>query len=492
VIASLLLAFALLPPAPVPADDDTLVVGTLTDPVSLEPHRTTDQVGVQIVATVCETLVRLRPGSLRPEGALATTWATLDQRTWTFTLREGVRFHDGTPFDADAVVGNLEHLARERAFEGRAERIGPHVVQITLEHPNAALLSTLSQPFFSLQSPRHLDDPEYDLPVGTGPFQVARVRPGRIELEAYSGYWRGAPRLRRLVFRRFASAAALIGGLLEGEIDVSSAIDQGCVERLRAREEISLDSQTGLNVCYLALNNERPPFYDPRARLAVARALDRKQIVGAVLQGHGEPAHTLLPPSLFTADLRARQLVLDQEGARRLLARVGQPDELETTLTVSAAPRAYLPEPRLLAELIREALAGIGLKVWIREVETWSEHVGLTSRGEYDMALLGWQADSMDPNDFLTILLDSNSIGTTNRSRYRSEAMDGLLRRARMESATTARGSLYRSAQDLFQEEMPFVPLYHASVFTARRRGVEGLVIGPTGVLRFDRVWKTR
>jgi peptide/nickel transport system substrate-binding protein len=492
VIGSLLLAVALPLPVQAPVRQDTLVVGTLTEPVSLEPHRTTDFVGVQIVATVCETLVRLRPGSLRPEGALATTWATLDQREWTFTLREGVRFHDGTPFDADAVVGNLEHFARERAFEGRAERIGPHVVQVTLERPNAALLSTLSQPFLSIQSPRYLEGPGSDLPVGTGPFRLARNRPGRVELEAYPDYWGGAPRLRRIVFRRFETAAALIQGLLGGQVDVSSAIDQGRVQELREREEITLDSETGLNLCYLALNNERHPFYDPRARLALARALDRKGIVGAVLQGHGEPAHAPLPPSLSGADVRTRQLVLDREGARRLLTRVGEPDGFLTTLTVSAAPRAYLPEPRLLAELVREALTRIGVEVQIREVESWSEHVGLTSRGEYDMALLGWQADTLDPNDFLTALLDSGSIGTTNRCRYRSEEMDGLLKRARMESAPSIRNALYRRAQALFQEEMPFVPLYHASVFTARRRGVEGLVISPTGILRFDRLWKTQ
>ncbi len=490
-IASLLLAFALLPPAPAPAREDTLVVGTLADPVSLEPHRATDLVGAEIVASICETLVRLRPGSLRPEGVLATTWATLDQRSWTFTLREGVRFHDGTVFDADAVVGNLEHLARERAFEGRAERIGPHVVQITLEQPNAALLSTLSQPFFSIQSPRFLEGPGSDLAVGTGPFRMARTLPGQVELEAYERYWRGAPRLRRLVFRRYETADALIQGLLTGEVDVSSAIDQGRVEELRAREEITLDSQTGLNLCYLALNNERPPFHDPRARLALARAVDRKGIIGTVLEGHGEPAHGPLPPSLSATDLRTRQLVLDRDGARRLLARAGQPDGFRTTLTVSAAPRAYLPEPRLVAELVREALARVGVEVRIREVESWAEHVGITSRGEYDMALLGWQADTLDPNDFLTVLLDSDSIDTTNRCRYRSEEMDLLLKRARMERAPSIRSALYRRARALFQEEMPFVPLYHASVFTARRRGVEGLVIGPTGILRYDRVWKT-
>lgn len=473
------------------SNTDTLVVGTLTEPVSLEPHRATDLVGSEIVASVCQTLVRLQPGTLRPEGVLATTWATLDQRSWTLTLREGVRFHDGTLFDADAVVGNVEHLARERTFSGRAERIGPYVVQITLDQPNAALLSTLSQPFFSIQSPRRLEGPGSDMPVGTGPFRLVRSAPGLVELEAFDRYWEGPPRLRRLVYRRFEDADALVEGLRTGTVDVSKAIDQGRVEELRAEPDITLDSQTGLNVSFVALNNERPPFDDPRVRLAVAQALDRAGIVARVLDGHGEPANSPLPPALAT-DLRGRQLVMDREGSEGLLSRAGLPDGFRTTLSVSAAPRSYLPEPIRLAEMVQLDLIRIGLEVVVQEVSTWADHVGLTAEGDFDMALLGWQADTLDPNDFLTVLLDSGSIGTTNRSRYRSPEMDSLLKRARMESAPRMRLALYGQAQALFEEDMPFVPLYHASVFTARRREVEGLVVGPTGGLRYEQAWKSR
>ena len=489
--AGLLLTAALLLAPAGEGRTDTLVVGTLAEPVSLEPHQATDLVGAEIVARVCETLVRLRAGSLQPEGALATTWATRDQRTWTFTLREGVVFHDGTPFDADAVVGNVEHLARERAFSGQAERIGPHVVQITLDRANAALLSTLSQPFFAIQSPARLEGPGSELPVGTGPFRLVRARRGRVELEAFPEYWGGAPRLRRVEFLHLPDGETLTRGLLTGEVDVSSAIEQGRVAELRTRPEISLDSHTGLNLGYLALNDEKFPFYDPRIRRALARALDRSRIVAEVLDGYGTPADSPLPPSLADADVRARSRVLDRDGARRLLDRTEQAGGFETSLTVSLAPRAYLPRPLALARLIQEDLAQVGVTVHIREVPTWPEHVALTARGDYEMAILGWQADSLDPNDFLTALLDSDSIGTTNRSRYRSEAMDSLLRRARMESAPRARMGLYREAQALFQEEMPFVPLYHASVFIAQRREVNGLIIGATGFLRFDKAWKT-
>jgi len=486
--AAALGALVLIAVAAAPAD--TLVVATLADPVHVEPHRATDLVGAEIVASVCETLVRQRAGSLQPEAALATTWATRDQRVWTFTLRQGVSFHDGTPFDADAVVGNLEHLQRERAFRGQATRIGPHVVEIALDRPNAALLSTLSQPFFGVQSPRRLTGAGSELPVGTGPYRLARIRPGLVELAAFAEYWGGPPRLAAVHFRRFPGDEALVEALVSGEADVSSAIDHADVARLRDHEGISLDSRSGLNLAYLGLNNERAPFDDVRVRQAIARAVDRPGLVRDVLDGHGSPASTPLPPSILPPDIRTRQIVHDRDVARRLLDRASLPERFETVLSFPRAPRPYLPNPGKVGERLRQELLEIGVVVRLHEVASWSDHVSLTSRGEFEMALLGWQADTLDPNDFLTLLLDSRSVGDTNRSRFRHEGMDRLLKQARMESAARTRAALYRRVQDLFQREMPFVPLYHASAFTARRREVRGLVIGPTGILRFEKAWK--
>ncbi|HZM53110.1 MAG TPA: ABC transporter substrate-binding protein, partial [Vicinamibacteria bacterium] len=201
-IAALAVATALL------SAPDTLVVGTLADPVSLDPHRATDLAAAAIVSNVCETLVRWRPDGSRPEPALATTWATTDGRRWTFTLRSGVRFHDGAPLDADAVIANLQAITRARGLAAHAERIGPFVVGITLDQPNAALLATLSQPFFSLVSPRALSA-ERPTAIGTGPFVLASARPGLVELRANPDYWGGAPRLARVTFQRAPDAATL-------------------------------------------------------------------------------------------------------------------------------------------------------------------------------------------------------------------------------------------------------------------------------------------
>jgi ABC-type transport system substrate-binding protein len=465
-----------------------LVVGTLADPAGLEPHRATDVVGAEIVANVCETLVRLRPGTSRVEGLLATSWATRDQRVWTFTLRDGVVFHDGSPLDAEAVVANFEHLRRERAFAARAERVGRLVLQVSLERANAALLPTLSQPFFSIQSPRRLGAGE-ETPVGTGPFRFVSARPGEVVLHAEPGYWGGPPRLGRVVFRRFADESALVKALLAGTVDVTAAVGPRQVSALRAQPRLTLDSQTGLNLVYLAVNNERPPFDDPRVRHALSRAIDRAALV-RLAGGHAEPARGALPPAVPGHAPPARDLLLDRDSARRLLAAAGVAPGTPVELTVSRAPRPYLSEPLRLAMQVQHDLGEAGLDVRLRELPTWAEQVAATASGAFELALLGWQADTPDPNDFLTALVDGASVGTTNRSRYRSDDMDALLKRARMEPSPRGRLALYRQAQELFQRDMPFVPLLHSSVFTARRREVHGLVAGPTGILRYDKAWK--
>ncbi len=482
-IAFLPLALLLAAPPPL----DTLVVGVLADPVTLAPHQATDLVGSAIVGNVCETLVRYHPDGHRPEAVLATTWATVDRRTWTFTLRQGVRFHDGAPFDADAVVANLEDLRRERSFPGKAQRIGPHIVEVTLDQPSAALLATLSQPYFCIESPRR--DP-HDGPVGTGPFRFVARSPGQVELADHPGYWGGAPRLHHLVFRRFADDEALVTALVAGTVDVTSAVGQARVSHLREHAEVTLDSRTGLNLAFLSVNNERPPLSDPRVRQALARSIDREALVHEFMGGHAEPARNPLPPLLPGYDTHTKPLRFDRAAARRLLAEAGFPAGFSTSLLAVASPRAYLPSPLRLAERIRDDLAAVGIKATLKEAPSWAEYVDRATRGDYDLCLLGWQADTTDPNDFLSALLASEAIGTTNRSRFRSRAMDAILKRARMGSDLGERLAAYREAQDLFQSEMPWVPLYHASVFTAYRRGVRGLLTGPTGVTRFDKAWK--
>jgi peptide/nickel transport system substrate-binding protein len=465
-------------------------VGTLADPVTLDPHRATDLVSAAVITNVCEPLVRYRADGARPEGVLAVGWATRDMRTWTFTLRNGVRFHDGTPLDAAAVVANLDDLRRERAFTARAQAVGPAVVAVTLDKPSAALLATLSQPYFCMQSPRELRERRRGQLSGTGPFRLQAVRRGEVELTADRGHWAGAPRLARVVFRNVGSEEALVRALLAGEIDVTPSVGQQRVNELRGAEQVTLDSKTGLNIAFVSLNNERKPLADVRVRQAIAHAIDRRALIEDILGGHAEPARNPLPPSIWGFASRTKELSFDPAAARALLASAGLPQGFETTLLAVNAPRPYLPAPLPLAARVRDDLARVGIRARVREAASWSDYLARAGRGEYDLALLGWQADTVDPNDFLSALLGSEFVGSTNRSRYRSEAMDALLAQGRRGRDDRERAVRYREVQELFQRDMPWIPLYHVSVFTAYRKNVRGLLSGPTGIPRYDKTWK--
>ena len=272
------------------------------------------------------------------------------------------------------MVANIEEIGRERGFPGRAERVGPLVVAIVLERPSAALLATLSQPVFSLQSPRSLGPAAW--PVGTGPFRLSASRPGLVQLEANDHYWGGAPRLRHLVFRRLASEDALAEALRSGDVDLSSALSRDRIARLKGDPDLTVDATTGLNVAFLSINNERPVLSDPRVRHALAHAVDRPALVAGILGGHGEAARNPLPPSLWGYGTQTKVLTLDRRAARELLSEAGVGDGFDTTLLAVDSPRPYMPAPLQLAARLAEDLAQVGVRARLRTVaagpSTWT------------------------------------------------------------------------------------------------------------------------
>jgi ABC-type transport system substrate-binding protein len=292
------------------------------------------------------------------------------------------------------------------------------------------------------------------------------------------------------VFPRISDDRALSEGLLAGQIDVAPAVGHDRVEHLRARDDVVLQARTGGNIAFLSLNNDRPPLHDRRVRLAIAHAIDRQALVAGILGGHGEPARNPLPPALWGYGRSTPELVVDRAAARRLLKEAGRPQGFYSALLVADAPRPYNPDPLGLARALVSALARIGIAVRVDRAPAWSAFLERATRGDYEMAVMGWQADTPDPNDFLSVLLGSEFVGATNRSRYRSPEMDLLLKQGRRGDDQRERAASYHQAQAQFRRDMPWVPLFHVSVFSVHRRNVHGLVVGPTGIPRYDRVWK--
>lgn len=499
-----------IPVDPEPRRGGTFVFGRSADAKGLDPAAITDGESVMVVTNLFDTLVAVDPDSLEIVPALAESWeASPDGTVWTFRLREGVRFHDGTPCDAAAVAFSFE---RQRdpghpAHTGdcpywldyfkdvaRTEAVDSRTVRITLERPYAALLPILTLFSASVVSPSAFASEgvgpdgkyRYDFarkPVGTGPFVFKEWKTAeRIVLEANPRHFRGRPALDALVFRPIEHAQSRMRELLAGGVHGIHTPDLVDVPRAAANPDLVVLSRPGLNVGYLAMNNDKPPFHDPRVRRAIALAIDKRRLVQAAYNGMADPAETMCPPGI-DGHLPFPTEPPDPPRARALLAEAGFPEGFATELWYGDATRTYLTDPDTTAVQIQQDLAAIGVRVTLRKM-VWTAYLPATQRGDHPMCLLGWMADFKDADNFLYGLLDKDNArpgSSQNVSFYRGEKVHELLVRARAELDPARRVELYHEAQRILREDAPTVPLAHGRDFRVFRREVRGFTIHPVG-----------
>jgi peptide/nickel transport system substrate-binding protein len=499
-----------IPADPEPRRGGTFVFGHSADPKGLDPATITDGESVMVVTNLFDTLVAIDPDTLAIVPALAESWeSTPDGRAWTFRLREGVRFHDGTPCDAAAVAFSFERQ-RDPAHPAhtsdcaywldyfkdveRTEALDARTVRLSLARPYAALLSILTLFSASVVSPAAFASEGVDAsgkyqcdfarkPVGTGPFRFKEWRIAeRIVLEANPTHFRGRPAIDALVFRPIGHAQSRMRELLAGGVHGIHTPDLVDVPRAAANPDLVVLSRPGLNVGYLAMNNDKPPFQDVRVRRAIALAIDKRRLVEAAYNGMADVAETMCPPGI-DGHLAFPTEPPDPARARALLAEAGFPEGFATELWYGDATRTYLPDPDTTAVQIQQDLAAIGVRATLRKM-VWTAFLAAAQRGDHPMCLLGWMADFKDADNFLYGLLDKENArpgSSQNVSFYRGERVHELLVRARGEMDLERRVELYQEAQRILREDAPTVPLAHGRDFRVFRKEVRGFTIHPVG-----------
>jgi len=502
-----------------PRTGGTFVWGRSGDAKKLDPALVSDGESVMVLTNLFETLVTFAPGTTKLVPGLATEWdRSADGLVWTFKLRRGVTFHDGSPFNADAVVFTFErqmrsdHPARrpEDAFGtfasyfGRLKsvaKVDDFTVTFTLSRPYGPFLDAMSLYCVGIVSPaafasRGKDADgryRYDFashPVGTGPFRFKSwQRDVQIVLEANEHYWQGRPYLDRVVFRPIANPQARLKELEAGGIQGMDNPDLIDLASIHANPDLRLLGQEGLNVCYLAMHTLKKPFDDPRVRRAVAFSIDKRRLIQAAFNSTADPAVTMCPAAMrMHAPLVDRRP--DLRRARRLLAEAGYPDGFETSLWYGSAQRAYLPNPGDTAIQIREDLKQVGIQVKLRKLE-WTAYLAAVQSGQHEMCLLGWMADHGDPDGFLYVLLDKTNarVGSAdNVSFYQGGRVHTLLEKARSVYDQGLRERLYREVQEIVFRDAPVLPLASVRDFRVLRREVRGYRIYPAGGEYFGRV----
>lgn len=486
-------------------ESKVLIFGRGGDSVSLDPIVVTDGESYKVTKNIFDTLVNFGEQDTDVNPGLATEWtAAEDGLTYTFQLEEGVKFHDGTDFNAEAVVKNFERWAGGDAdkfpyygsmfggFKGDEGHViesvtatGDYEVEFKLKRPQAPFLKNLAMSSFGIASPTAFEaagDKFGDDPVGTGPFKfVEWKRNDSITLEKNEEYWvEGEPKLDQVIFRSIPDNSARLNALLSGEIDLADGITPSDGKTIEENADLQLFERPSMNVGYLGLTNTREPFDDPKVRQAMNHAIDKQAIVDAFFEGRGEIAKNPMPPVIngYNDDIEAYDY--NPEKAKELLAEAGLPDGFDMELYAMPVPRPYMPDGQKVAEAIQKNLADIGVNAKIVSFE-WATYLEKAANGEADAFLLGWTGDNGDADNFLYVLLDQDNIGSNNYAYYKNQELHDLLIKAQSEVDESVRNDLYMQAQEIIHEDAPWVPLAHSTPLLAGGKNVVNFKAHPTG-----------
>ncbi|MCG9696234.1 ABC transporter substrate-binding protein [Shewanella sp. Isolate11] len=495
------------------------------NPESFNPQLVTSGTTVDATSQLYDGLVNYEAKSGEVMPALASDWTiSNDERVYTFTLRTGVHFHHSKHFsptrnfNADDVLFSFNriidtsnpyhHIAKTGYpfFESidfaqqieHIEKIDDYHVAFHLKRKDASFLSNLATGFSVILSKEYSDqlikagEPELldKYAIGTGPFRlVDYVKNDFIRFYRNHHYWRSTPEVEQLVFDITPKSTTRLAKLITGDCNISALPKAGELQVVIDKADLEVDSLPGFNVAFWAFNTERIPFNDVRVRRALAYAVDKDNILRAVYQKTAVEAKGVLAPLSWAYSPNESLLEYNPEKAKALLKEAGIND---LTIDIWAMPvaRIYNPNPHKTAELIQADLANIGVKVNIVTYD-WSVFNQKLSKQSYDSVLIGWNADNSDPDNFFTPILSCASASTnSNRSRWCNLEFDQILDKAKSTTKRRERTLLYQQAEKMIAEQVPLLPLAHATRLVVKQKSVSQSKLTPFGGISFTNTTK--
>lgn len=474
-----------------------LRVGAPGVPAVVDPGATLDGTNALVARQVFDTLVAWREGSTDVEPALATRWAvSKDGLVWSFTLRDGVRFHDGSPLTAlDAAVSYERQLRPEAPVAARAwsallrglpgvikEVRAPNArtIEFVLVQPYAALLTVLAHPALAVAKYSTAADGSGRF-VGSGPYRIVDASVGRLALEAAPGYWAGPPKTERIVFLDVST-----DDQAESELDARSLdIWLPATPPRRAQWAVATP---GLRIGYLAFQTEKEPFSRRSLRRAIAAALD-PAVLAVTLDRAAVPLQSFLPPGVWARREGSPILGGSRSTVKALLNEGRWSKEARPSLLV-ASETTPLNLPKLAAT-IQILLGAYDLFLTVQPEPEPTVRT-LLQAGAFDFALTEATVVGGDPHLLLYPLSTSEAATkgprALNFSFYRNPRLDDVLARASQLTFRTERRRLYQRAQGMLAEELPWLPVYVRLQWAVVRPEVKGFRLHPTGIHRLDGV----
>ncbi len=474
------------------------------EPVTLDPALAGDANSTEIINKIFNGLVSLnKEMEVVPE--LAESWeASEDSLTYTFHLRDNIRFQDGTSITAQDfkysieratdpktgsrvassymqdIVGAMDKLAGRASEVSGYQVVDDRTIRITLDAPRAYFLSKLTYHTFDVLDRRNVEQGGgtwWLKPNGSGPFVLEKMDRNEIVLRANKNYVFGEPAIGTVHFtlRGGSPMTMYEQGELDAVIVPSSYIEQV----LDPTNPLSADLVVvpSLDVWYLAFDTQQAPFDDLKVRQAFAHATNKEGIAKVLLQKTVIPAKGILPPEMPGYNENLQGLAYDPETAKTLLAESSYKEGSRLPPVIFGTSGTDDTDP--LAAALTEMYADIlGVDIEINQV-SWDAFQEDLYNHVFQMFMLGWVADYPDPEDFLDVLFHSES--EQNHARYRNPEVDALLEQARGESNHDKRMELYRQAEEMIVHDAPWVPIYHGINYVLVKPYIEGLTITPQG-----------
>ena len=500
-VALVIVVVAASPEASLPGDA-TIAVALDAEPRSLDPHTSTALNDFRVVMNVYEGLVRFADGSLDIVPSLAERWTVSeDGLEYVFTLRKGVRFHDGSPFDARVVKFNLERMLRDEHpyhdtgpfplafFFSRVrevEVLDDHTVAIRLDEAYAPLLANLAYPTGLMVSPAAVRrwGKEYGRhPSGTGPFRFVEWETARrIVLERNDDYWAAAARSRRVVFRPITDVMTRVAELRGGGVDIVPELSPDHVSWFRDADEFRVHESVGPHLWFLILNAREPPFSDVRMRRAVNYAVNKHALVEHVLQETASVAAGPVPRAFEWAwNEGVEPYPYDPERARELIREAGYAEGVDVVFYVPSSGSGMLA-PVEMATAIQADLQAVGVRARIETYE-WNTYLDKVNSGlgtDADLAEMAWMTNDPDTLPFLTLRSAAHPPEGFNSGYFSNPRVDELLVAARASTDRDERAALYRELQVLIHEEAPWLFVASWKQNAVARAEVRGFTLQPS------------
>ncbi|MGD6834883.1 glutathione ABC transporter substrate-binding protein [Sutcliffiella halmapala] len=469
------------------------------DAPTLDPHGMNDTATTNATTQLFDRLTEYAAdGSVVP--ALAESFEAVDDTTWEFKLKEGVKFHDGTDFNADAVKMTIERIIDPEFASPRAVVLNmitevvvvdDYTVQFKTEKPFAPLPAHLAHNAGSIIAPSAIEEENSggkkvsENPVGTGPFKFVSWSTGsEMIFEKNADYWgEKKAAVDTLKFVVVPEQATRMAMLETGDAHVAQ-VGASDVERAKGMADVTITSEKSTRMDYLGFNMQKAPYDNLKVRQAISMAINKSDVVDGILDGQGVPAVGPLAPTVVGNYQELKPLDYDVEAAKKLMEEAGFADGFETTLFVNEGNK----ERSDIALLVQDQLADIGITVNIETIE-WGAFLEKTAAGEHELFILGWTTVTADADYGLYALFHSSAFGAPgNRSFYKNERVDELLDLGRSETDQAKRDEAYKEISEILVEEAPMVYLQHPDFIYGTNGVASGLFVNFSGTPFFKDV----